>query len=125
MNRRTPESMDEADWDEIDLPDGDTAMIPQDDQVHPTFGNYRADTTVQIQQGAISVSGHGECVATVSGPVRTIDAPEYRGSIFAAPSFGTDVDDVFAEITFMDVDQVRRLRDALDLMLRYWGETDG
>lgn len=118
-------AMREELYDEIELPDGETAYIPEDDAVQPTFGNFHADVTVTVQQDRLKMSESGSCLASVAAPTRSIDAErEPFGSIFAPISHGTDVDDVYAEVAFRNIEQVRKLRDTLDLILRYRGDSE-
>jgi hypothetical protein len=114
--------MKEENWDEIELADGKTTLIPQQDQVRPTFGNFQANVGMQVEHGRVRMGESGRCVAKVAAPVRSIDEPVNYASIYAAISSGVDDDDVWAEISFPNAEQVRRLRDTLDLILRYWGD---
>lgn len=114
--------MKEELYDEIEMPDGSTELIPQQDQVQPTFGNFLTETTVAIQQRRLKMSQSGMCTATVTAPKRSIEDPYTYGSIYAEISGGRDVDDVYAEISFENIEQIKRLRDTLNMILRYRGE---
>lgn len=108
----------------IELADGETVTIPRPDEVYPVFGTVEASLDVAVQQDRIRMAEKGlETELSVAGPVRSIDDARPKATIFSGVST-TDGDDTYAEIAFETVDEIRALRDVLDLVLRYYGSED-
>lgn len=107
----------------LTLPDGEEVEIERVDKVFPTIVALSGSARVTIEDGRVKMSEDSECHVTIGTGNNSIDDPSPLASIHADIAEGTD-EDVYAELTLDDADQVREVRDALTTILRYHEEAN-
>lgn len=108
---------------EVELADGETVEIPRPDKVFPTFGEFEASADVYIEEGRIRIREEDDCVVRLGVANKDIESPDGAvATIHAGISKGRGNEDIYSEIALDSVDEMRELRDALSLALRYRGE---
>lgn len=113
--------MDQELQGEIELANGEEVTIPRPDKVYPTFGVVDAYLDVSIQQDRIRMTEKGlETEMSLAGPVREITDARPKATLFTGLS-RLEQDDIYAEIAFDTLDEIRELRDSLNLLLQYHG----
>lgn len=110
---------------EVELADGETVEIPRPDKVFPVFGEFEASADVYIEEGRIRIREEDDCVVRLGVANKDIGAPDGAvATIHAGISKGRGNEDIYSEIALDSVEEMRELRDALDLALRYRGALD-
>lgn len=110
---------------EVELADGEIVEIPRPDKVFPTFSEFEASADVYIEEGRIRIREEGDCVIRLGVANKDIESPDGRvATIHAGISKGHGNDQIYSEIALDSADEMRDLRDALNLALRYRGESD-
>lgn len=106
----------------VELADGQEVEIPRPDKVYPTFCKIPASLDLNIQQDRIRMGETDiETEISLATVAKTIDNDRPIASIFSGVS-SIQEDDSYAEISIPTLDEIRELRDACDLILRYHGE---
>jgi hypothetical protein len=106
---------------EVELPDGETVEIPRPDNVFPTIGEQLASADVYIEEGRIRIREEGACALRLGVANNSIEDPDGAvATLHAGVSKGEE--QVYSEIAFDSTDELRDLRDSLNLALRYRGE---
>jgi len=106
---------------EVELPDGEVVEIPRPDRVFPTVGEQLASVDVYIEEGRFRVREEGACALRLGVANNDIEDPDGAvATLHAGVSKGEE--DVYAEVAFDTTDELRHLRDSLNLALRYRGE---
>lgn len=114
--------MDQKHEGEIEMPDGEVVTIPRPDKVSPVLGAIDIELAVSVQDGRVAARvSELQTEATLATPHNEIDDPYGYGSLFAGIS-SIHEDDAYMEMKFDTLDQIRELRDALSLVLRYHGD---
>jgi len=107
---------------EVELTDGETVEIPRPDKVFPVFGEFEASADVYIEEGRIRIREEGDCVVRLGVANKDIEAPDGAvATIHAGISKGQGNEDIYSEIGLDSAEEIRKLRDALNLALRYRG----
>jgi len=111
--------------DTITLADGDEVEIPRPDNVFPTLSAFEASVDVYIEDGRIRIREEEDCKLSVGVANNSIDPDQGLATLLASISDGRDGrDEIYAEIALDSPEQIRELRDALTLALRYRGCED-
>jgi hypothetical protein len=110
---------------EVELADGETVEIPRPDKVFPIFGEFEASADVYIEEGRIRIREEDDCVVRLGVANKGVEAPDGAvATIHAGISKGRGNEDIYSEIALDSAKEMRELRDALDLALRYRGGCD-
>ncbi|MFW5950367.1 MAG: hypothetical protein ACOCR6_03380 [archaeon] len=110
---------------EVELEDGETVVIPRPDNVFPVFGEIEASADVYIEDGRIRIREEDDCVVRLGVANKSIEAPDGAvATIHAGISKGRGNDQIYSEIALDSVEEMKMLRNSLDLALRYRGGAD-
>ena len=109
------------------LADGEEVEIPRPDNVYPVFAELPASLSLAVEQDRIRMTEQRLdteiSLATINRSIDTSDTGGPIASLFSGIS-STHEDDSYAEINIPTLDEIRALRDACDLILRYHGVSE-
>lgn len=108
--------------DTLELPKGETVDIERADEILPRIVEVDGALGLTLEDGRVKMAERNlDTTLSLSTYDNSVDNPKVVASLFAGVSSIED-DDVNMEYSFHSFDEVRKLRDALELVLRYHDE---
>lgn len=106
----------------VTLADGEEVEIPRSDKINPIIGVVNARLNLALQQNRVYISEQEiETEISLATRNRTIESDDGAVATLFSGVSSINEDDTYAEMELETLDDVKEMRDACNLLLRYHG----